>query len=278
MLAILNPSDFLARKHSFIPNQLITDKYDLLSKTYGCFNEVENGPPIYTSYNNHSNALHSHKRNYKKKHAPSYSTPPPFLIPNKDKDPLRIILGLLNVINTDNYSKIFQKLRLLIDIKTIDKLVSNILDKCCIATIYVNVYIKLLEDISTLYNIKRLISNWAQTRKDHIILVVESTDDEYDAFCKMQKHKLYVSGQTTTMIKLVKAGLIDQCILEDYYKSICEYLKTDINEDILDIILNIIIDISKSYKNITTESHNIISHINQDTLPIRLRFIIEEIC
>jgi len=277
MLAILNPSDFLVRKHTFIPNTSITDKYAFLAKTYSCFSEVDNGPPAYTSYNTHHNVSHSHKRNYKKKHSTPHSTPPPFLIPNKEKDPFRIILGLLNVINTDNYSKIFQKLRLLIDIKTIDKLVFNILDKCCIATIYVNVYIKLLEDISSLYNIKNIIGQWAESRKDHILLHTNPNDDEYDSFCKMQKHKLHVSGQTTTMIKLVKAELIDQSILEDYYKSVCEYLKTDISEDVLDIILNIIIDIGKSYKTITLESHNIISHLNQESLPIRLRFILEEI-
>jgi len=286
MLITINPIDFIVRKNTYTPNQSILDKYSFIIGRHSCFREETASHYSHHHPNNHTfnadsreKTLH-YKRHTKKKHiiCNNISQPPPFLTPHKDKDSLRLIMGLLNVINTDNYSKIFMKLRLLIDNDNLPKLVDVILEKCCIATIFVNIYIKLLEDIGNIFDISYNIFKWVDSAKTKIILKETNigTLDSYDEFCRLQKHKLYVAGMTTTLIKLTKACLINNTYINDYFDFVERKITNLEDEYYLDIYLNIMIDICKAYKEFLTPSKEIVEKLPSNVSP-RIKFLMQAI-
>ena len=304
MLTVVSVSDFFARKPYAVANQSITDKYANLVKTYACFNDADPQPTpphvlaaqaIHKQQNklkpqqHQCRPTHHNHRGGRRPYPPLQvvTTPPPFLTPHKDKDPIRIIMGLLNVINTDNYSKIFQKLRLLIDYSNIAKVIEAILEKCCIATIFVTVYIKLIEDIGTLYKLNGVVIDWAKQASTKILYMPVATassaqtsaSDEYDEFCRMQKHKLYVAGLNTTMIKLAKAPLISLDILKSYTEFILKNILDYSTEHNLDICLNCMIEMRKAYKDALSpgDINAIKSNIDTTTVPHRIRFLLQEL-
>jgi len=187
------------------------------------------------------------------------------------------MVGLLNVINTDNYSKVFVKLRFLIDSSNLPKIIATILEKCCIATIFVNVYIKLIEDIGTLYNIKPITELWANQATSKIIPPSVSSGDVYDDFCLMQKHKMYVTGLNTTLIKLAKASLISMDSIQAYTHHVCLVLCEGVkDEHTLDRLINILVEIRKAFKGIVPPSKiEAICQLHQD-VPHRIRFLLQE--
>jgi len=271
MITVIPIGDFFARIH----------KQQLQSRTKNAHTS--------SSRPGHQQAHNHNKRRYGGSQ-PVSSQPPPFLIAHKDKDPLRIIMGLLNVINTDNYSKIFQKLRLLVDYSNLERVIHAILEKCCIATIFVTVYIKLIEDIGTLYKLSNIVTIWASQSTAKILytpVVVSSVSpasasatsasDQYDEFCKMQKHKLHVAGLNTTMIKLAKAPLIPLEVLKSYKEFIMKNINGD--EHNLDTCLNCLIELKKAYKEIVTKRdlNHVSTLIDLNKVPHRIRFLVQEL-
>ena len=86
------------------------------------------------------NNRYNNKKNHFNDERPTYAD-------RKPKDLNKIILGILNVLNNDNYHKMFTKIRLMKNEHNISKIILEILDKCSIQVFYLNIYMRLIEDI-----------------------------------------------------------------------------------------------------------------------------------
>jgi len=278
MVSIVSISEFLSRKNSHKTDlSYIADKYDTLFKTYPCFLETppvpyiphippqyhsKPSPPFYGRKRHHhvsKSAVHGHSQQQRR----------PIC-----KDPSRIITGYLNVINVENYSRVFMKIRLLLDNDNVHHMVKEILQKCWTATIYINVYIKLLSDISTIYNIHQTLFDCVM---ENIARFEFKSDipDSYDLFCEKQKHKMFVLGLNITLIKLSKAGLISHDVLKNYVDLFEKRISKETDEYTIDIILHIFLEICKSYRGIIEDPQALASTIHSD-IP-RIRFLIQEL-
>ena len=184
-------------------------------------------------------------------------------------------MGLLNVINTDNFGRVFMKIRLYLDRDNIQQVVLSILEKCCVATIYVNVYIKLLEDLSVLFDIRDIIVRFVQNAHTAIAFKEKEGEDQYDQFCRMQKQKLYVLGQNVTIIKLTKASLIGMDMLKWYASHFLREIVQEQREYYLDIYLNVVLEIQKSYRHMIARPEELMKQI-QTTSP-RLKFLVQSL-
>jgi hypothetical protein len=197
--------------------------------------------------------------------------------PHVSRDPLRAIVGFLNIINTDNYSKILSKLRLIIDRSNVESMTKAIMEKCYVATIFVDVYIKLLQDLNNLYPIQTTIESLVSQATDRFEFVINEAecDDAYDLFCKKQKHKLMTMGMNTTIIKLCKASLIPKELLVEYFSFFEKLIKTKTDEYNLDLGINIVIALLKGYKDLA-ENPALLAATIQCKVP-RIKFLIQEL-
>ena len=276
MVSIVPVSEFLSRRDINISH--ICDKYDALFNTYACFSEITYlhlTPPATIPAPHHGKAVSQYyprKRYNTSKshpHTPSITQRRPIC-----KDPSRIIHGYLNVINVENYSRVFMKIRLLLDNDNIHHIVREILQKCWTATIFINVYIKLLSDISTIYNIQNTLLDYVM-QNINCFEFKSDIPDSYDLFCEKQKHKMFILGLNITLIKLSKAGLIPPDVLKNYIQMFEKRICQERDEYTMDIILHILLEMCKSYRGIIENPQELAKRIHSD-IP-RIRFLIQEL-
>lgn len=244
------------------------EKYALLYHSYTCFLDNPTPAPSYafcqTPYQQKPNNYKSRNNNHVKSNKKGTLV----------RDNTRTLVGFLNVVNIDNYSRVYPKIRLIIDQTNIEKVIEEILEKSCIATIFVNVYIKLLQDISNVYNIKPIIEKHAKVAVGKFHFKRRGpTVDEYDIFCQKQKHKLYILGLNTTMIKLCKSALINWEILLNYFKYFENLVTFEKDEYCLDLAINIVIDLGKAYRALIEDPESLASHI--DCKIPRIRYLVQ---
>jgi len=276
MVTIVPISDFIARRHlERSQDSYIYEKYEGLFKKYACFLEpytpvyhtsLAAVPPHITPKT--SGSFYGRKKQPKGTHHHQPQRRPIC------KDPARVITGYLNVINVENYSRVFMKIRLLLDHQNINSIVRDILQKCWTATIFINVYIKLLADISAIYNIYDTILECVVDNINRFEFK-NNVPDSYDLFCEKQKHKMFVLGLNITLIKLSIAGLISQDVLKNYVRIFENRILTENDEYTMDIILHILLEICKSYRGIIECPKDLASRIKSD-IP-RIRFLIQEL-
>ena len=261
MVSIVSPNEFLARKN--IIHDSLIKKYETMYNNYNCFlcEHAINVAP-----------------NPKKKHN---HQPRPPISRRVNKDPAKAIVAFLNIINMDNFNKVFTKLRLIIDNNNLNMIIATILDKCCKSSFFINVYVKVLLDLQHFYEIKSIITGFAKTAIYKIDLLKEDLDDNsYEVFCALQKHKSYVLGVATTITKLYSAELIDSYIFTNFcqvFINRLESLQND-NEYLLDLYLNVLVEVSKCNKNFIKEHMNqeLVEHINECGIP-RIKFLLQSL-
>jgi len=273
MVTIVPISDFLKRREVAVLDPSVGEKYQIIFKKYPCFTEAttsisscSSSKPAYIANLHHRKKLtsgphkyHGHTGNYNKKPI---------------KDPSRAIIGYLNVINIDNYSRVYTKIRLLLDNDNVALIVRDILHKCWTATVFVNVYIKLLADINTIYDIKNTIHQVVTQNIDRFEFK-SNISDSYELFCEKQKHKSFMLGLNMTLIKLCKADLISPSVLKDYASSFENRVISENEEYHLDIMIHILIELCKSMQGLIRDPKYLASQINCN-IP-RIKFLIQEL-
>ncbi len=260
MVSIVLPNEFLARKE--YANESHLKKYEAIFNGYNCF------------LSEHTIGV---TPNSKKKH--NHSIRPPI---NRriNKDPTKAIIAFLNIINLDNFNKVFSKLRLIIDNNNLNMIILTILEKCCKSSFFINVYIKLLIDLQHFYDIKSNITGFAKTAIYKIDMIKDNNnnDKEYDIFCALQKHKSYVLGIATTITKLHSAALIEP----HHFANFCQVFISRLeslhkNEEyLLDLYLNVLVEVSKSNKDYIKKhmTEDLIDHIISCQIP-RIKFLLQ---
>lgn len=272
MIQSFTYSDILSRAN-IDSLESIANKYKALYAKYQCFNEIYTSSIHTLPYNAVQAPSTQYVRSYKRHHTHRHL----HVSCKKNKDPQRLIVGYLNTINTDNYSRIYSKLVQVINYNNIDHVVKAIVHKCYTATIFVNVYIKLLYDIDASYHIKTLLRTELDCALDKLRINDETLQDldTYDVFCYKQKHKSMILGMTITISKMYKAMLIDWTFVEQYYAFFEELIKHENDEYYLDIGLNVVIELLKTFKVLQKDPKKLAMDVHTD-IP-RLKFLLQNL-
>lgn len=245
-------------KKTSIIDTNIKSKYDKIFEKYECFFKTNIGPKNIDPKNNKYGTNHHSKKIDVFLHEQPVRTPI-----KKQKTLHQEILGLLNVLNKANYSKILSKFRLMASKENITVLVEEILHKSCLQIVYVSYYTQLLLDLieksgyssQIIKTVEIFYKNLLES--DYIIFQNKSNiTDEYDLFCTEQKHKTLVQAKNNLVIILNKKNIL-MIDINEYIRFILLHLQKSLADIYhLDLILSLLVDIV-SY---TKEKINFFNH------------------
>lgn len=267
-IIILDKNIFLENKDKNEINLVLKNKYDELYKKYTCFSNVNVIPPFL----------------YKKKHENKNKN---ICFPKKYKKLSSIILGILNVLNNSNYLKKIKEIKLLKSEHNIEEIIKEILSKCCMQIFFLNIYIRLLRDLTDISSEKekiiifQVLNSYINNNyiNDKEWLYTESTESvcEYDNFCNDQKKKTSIISKNMMVSKLLLNFTLDKTI-DDYIILIVKDLKNNFdNENIIIIIIQMLNYIETVYKNKISQYLNLNKNIIIKKITgYKNKFIIEE--
>jgi hypothetical protein len=176
---------------------------------------------------------------------------------HKRSDPKKAIIHILNVINKSNFDKLFNKLRMLIDDTNIRLIITEILSRCCLQIFYVDTYIKIIKDLNNVLKLKQqemlknalkeFVTSFTANNEYHIH--IDQDDTSYDKFCKIQKMKSFILAKNVFNMELYCNQLV-VFDLNEYVSFFKGKLHTYEDEMYIDIILQILLSVSKKFPEI----------------------------
>jgi hypothetical protein len=265
-IIIINRSQFQEKRLEEVDkDSVIYKKYGELFLKYQCFSNTHinlfTPPKGNFSYKNSGNGNEHHNKynNYSKK--PHFTEDRNSFLSRKPKELSKIILGILNILNNENYNKMVAKIRLLKSETNIGDIIGEILDKCCLQVFYLNIYMRLLQDITNLCtdvekkisvnSINKYVDNYIDNSewKNEYIKTVD--EDEYNAFCGSQKLKSRLIAKNMMANRLMTMFELNRTV-EEYASMIISDLKINLemkNENVCIILIQMLIYMSKTVKN-----------------------------
>lgn len=231
------PADFFAHKHVQIEDAILK-KYKAFFEQYNCFSEqavvlIQNTPAP--------------------KHAKKY----PSTIKRENKTIKRTILGILNVINADNYKKMLVKTKILINTENITEIFTEILNKCVYQIFYFSVYFMFIQDLLNSLSDNERNTAKAIIRKfvedfidDGYIIEQTKTEDAYHDFCMLQKNKLAILSKNQMTIQFVNhMDFLQDINLQEFSNKIFNILvdTISVNNEYADVLLNLMLELKKYY-------------------------------
>lgn len=315
----ITPTEFQNCKKDLIVCEKIIETYKKLLNTYDCFTKpdlvllkfpttTKNNKHVATYDNNKTNKNKTHHYNNTKnyqnnnKHLTPYSSSHkrPQLKALHSSEPnatiKRQLQGLLNVINTNNFNKIFNKIKLYVNEDVLDVITDVILDTACCQVFYISIFYNLLMEIRNFVNdtgrtiidnqISRYVNDYISDElylyKSHGTIV--APENKYHEFCIVQKHKCLATSRNHVVMEIIKNKHVNDWTLQTYCDNLCytiTNLEYTIVEDSLevnvDILISMIKDLKQKDKNIKISSSsisNIKSLLNNSQ---RLKFMVEDI-
>lgn len=240
-IIIITLDDFISNELS--PNKInseLLEKYNKLLG-YDCFSNK-------IIYNNKDKAYRclNDKKNFRIRERD-----------NRKKPIEKVILGILNIINNDNYDKILNKLRLVATEENITNIINEILNKCCSQVFFMKVFLKLIIDLVNvtgyheimISNINNFIDSFV-INNEYLYIKnneVEDKKTDYDNFCNDLKHKSYILSKNLLIFELLKTGRCTEMDKDIYILYFFNNLKNINEKDHYhnDLLLNILLDILK---------------------------------
>jgi hypothetical protein len=322
----ITPQEFKDCKQNLIVCNKITDIYTKLLQGYDCFTKPDlvhlKFPSVPKSgrtdqHNQHANHRH-HKHSSQSSsrthfsHKPynnnsfqstkyslhSVSTKRPQLKAlseaQTDTESVlrRQLKGLLNVINKNNFNKIFNKIKPLIADDNTSIITDVILDTACFQVFYIKIFLGLLDEVIKLSSeqgksivgdcISKFINDFIS---DELYMYKTSgSHNKYHEFCLLQKHKCLVTSRNHVMLELIKSGHCQEWTVQSYCDNLLmtvsnlQYYEYTSNvESNIDIIICMVKDIKTKDPNVR------ITQAHIDTLKTllnnsqRLKFIVDDI-
>lgn len=211
---------------------------------------------------------------------------------NRRKPIERVILGILNIINNDNYDRILNKLRLVATEENITNIINEILNKCCSQFFFMKVFLKLIIDLVNvtgyheimMVNINNFIDSFVLNNEYLYIKNVEDKKTDYDNFCNDQKHKSYTLAKNLLIFELLKTNICTGIDMDRYILYFFDNLKNTNTEDHYhnDLLLNILLDILKKTnvevnQDIYIELHDYFQEYKNIVSSKKIEFLIVEI-
>lgn len=210
------------------------------------------------------------------------------------KDVKRVMKGLMNIINKNNYRKIFNKVKLLLCEDNVGVVVAIILETACLQVFFLSIFYQLLEDVlalldtqSTLQVAHGIINDYIDTfidKAEYMFCASDSSHHPYMLFCMQQKHKSVSSSRNLVVLELIQNNFSAHWTVQSYCNRLLENLGS-LNESVQlsnDIELNtdIIVGLLKEIKNKCSETvidFNHLKNIKGLESNSRVRFMVEDL-
>jgi hypothetical protein len=317
----ITPLEFKTCKNDLIVCEKVIETYKKLLNTYDCFTKpdlVLLKFPTTTKNNKHNSTYDANKSHKNKSHYhnnnKNYHNSTKHVIPysSSNKRPQlkalnsisnepnaaikRQLQGFLNIINTNNFSKIFNKIKIYVNEDVLDLITDVILDTACCQVFYISIFYNLLMEIRNFVNdtgksiidnqISRYVNDYIA---DELYLykcqeTVIAPENKYHEFCIVQKHKCLATSRNHVVMEIIKNKHVNDWTLQTYCDNLCytvTNLEYTIVEDSLevniDILISMIKDLKQKDKNIHVSSsslQNIKTLLNNSQ---RLKFMVEDI-
>jgi hypothetical protein len=265
MNIIIIPVDiFLQRKENYEKSSCIKSKYDAMHAKYECFLKANN--LYFHKYNKNEQVLK--KRNY--------SDRPP-------KEPKKTLQSLWNILNESNYQKITHKLKFLINEDNLVHVVTDILRNSIIHATYRKYFLLILTDILSNNNKEIVIKTIKDFYNDYISnrkyeFPVTGVENDYDLFCRKQKHKQTVINTNKLFMDIV--DMIPELGIDisgEYVDMLFTNLeKEKDNEFYIDLYLNIMIDCVSKYKESFIKKSLLLNEVLKENVSMKNKFMIEK--
>lgn len=256
-IIVIAPEVFIKRRLAS-SDALIGKKYQEIYTKYSCFSAQTNAP-VHGKFNNHqeNGGFHGHKgrSNYFNRKAPNREDERP-AISRKPKDITRLLMGILNVINRNNYNKMLNKIRLLKTEGNISLIIDEILKTCTLQTFYISIYMKLLHDImehcseGEKTKVRESFAKFVAIYMDNTEWLMKNSpieNEDYSAFCDFQKTKNIILAKNMVIMELTKTFALSvnlnkyvACLVHDLNK-----LVDDNDDDKASIVLQMLVYIAK---------------------------------
>lgn len=231
----ISAKTFYASRHESIEKVRsdLKQKYDDLCAKYACFTQVVAPPPAATTSTSHpprKNHNYSQSSNYGKNHRGHHHSHPHQTHgganPNrKPRDINKTIMGIFNVLNKSNYSKLLTKVRLIKTESNIGVIMTGLLDTCVLQIFYLGIYMKFLcnivetsceaEKVIIMKTIEDCINSFVEDKAwcNHKKNIPKhpgnqdshpmQPDSSYSDFCDQQKARNHIIAKNMMVIELV---------------------------------------------------------------------------
>lgn len=248
-IVVIKPSEFYRRKGGSSERELET-KYNQLFQQYNCFSD--NAVVIIQA--NPVPQRHGHGHGSRK--AVSASSAGAQQHKREPKTVRRYIMGILNVINADNYSKLMLKAKMYITRENLKEIFQEILEKCASQIFYLHVYSMLIRDLmASLSDAERdialeTIDGFANRFANEYgyILSVPKTNDSYHDFCMVQKQKMTIAARNQMILEfMTKTDFVKAIEAREYVRKIEREFFEQIykNVDTADVLLQCMLEAAR---------------------------------
>lgn len=277
---------FLERRGVSLPDDDdVKRKYDGLFQSSDCFFSNGFSAKVYLKkpVGDHH---HQQQRNNHKGNTNSNQTFPPRrpyikqvkkVINSGDKSHVKKAKCVLNVINSSNYAKQYNKMKFIMDAENVHEIVPLILDVGVMQIFYVTIFVNLLSDIAKEYKdtVESNVTSFIMKFLESKLSIMENIENDYDNFCDVQKQKQGSVSSGILMLHLIQRGLtsikVDTVI--DSLIDICKEKKDE--EVVIDIVLQIFLESKKMYGADAISRHR--SFLESSVTSNKLRFMIQDL-
>lgn len=240
-IIVISPKMFLEQKQNQIKDSILK-KYQEIFTRHTCFSLIKSDSiPFHCNTSRNSQFF---KR-------PIVTT-----VAIKKKDPRKVFVGILNVINKTNYSKILTRIKKdFISPQDISYTIQTIIKTCYKDTFYLQIHIQLLHDIISylkegveiIYKILQEFADEFQAKKEWTKLSIEDQGKGYLEFCDKQKWKGLIISKNIVLMEFVKHFKLNIDVIkhtQTLENDLLELLNED-DQDGITVVITMLIDIAK---------------------------------
>lgn len=239
-IVVVKPNDFYKRKGVTIDKD-IQERYKKLFQDYNCFSDnaiiviQPNHKPLPPRKHAQPNRLHDRK---------------------EPKTTKRFMMGLLNVINVENYHKLLLKAKMYINRDNAKEIFGEILEKCSSQVFYIHIYIALMRDLMNSFNeseretaidvVRQFATEYLQ--EGYVLKQATKQGDSYHNFCMLQKQKMNILSKNTMMLEfMTKTDYLKNIDLASYLALIKSafFVQIQTNTEAADVLLQAMIEIAR---------------------------------
>lgn len=315
----ITPTEFNAVKDKVTVSEKIETLYKNLTSQYDCFTKPE---LVQAKFNTHRTSYHHdhgtlNKNHHRGKSFHAHANPKKrnqqhqqhqqlsnaccerpqisrMNVQDPHKDVKRVMKGLMNIINKNNYRKIFNKVKLLLCEDNVGVVIAIILETACLQVFFLSIFYQLLEDVlalldtqSTLQVAHGIINDYIDTfidKAEYMFCASDSSYHPYMLFCMQQKHKSVSSSRNLVVLELIKNNFSSHWTVQSYCNRLLETLGS-LNESIqlnndIDLNTDIIVGLLKEIKNKCSKTvidFNHLKNIKGLESNSRVRFMVEDL-
>lgn len=265
MNIIIIPVDiFLQRKENYEKSSCIKSKYDAMHAKYECFLKANN--LYFHKYNKNDQLLK--KRNYSER---------------PQREPKKTLQSLWNILNESNYQKITHKLKFLINEENLVHVVTDLLKNSIIHSTYRKYFLLILSDVLANNNKEVVLRTIHDFYNDYIghrkyELPVVDVENDYDLFCRKQKHKQTVINTNKLFMDIAETiPELEIDISGAYVDMLFVNLEKEKDDEFyIDLYLNIMIDCVTKYKDSFIKKSVVLNEVLKDNVSMKNKFMIEK--